>query len=65
MVGCTARLTCVESGLHIVVVVINLVAADRREDAVVHIDALHVRNPGCGAHDFKWVDLCTVLTGWS
>jgi len=51
MVGCTAQLTGVESGPHIVV--INLVAADRRDDAVVHID---VRNPGRGTHDVKWVD---------
>ena len=53
MVGCTAQLTGVESGLHIVDVVINPVAADRREDAVLQIDALHVRNPGCGAHGVK------------
>jgi len=56
MVGCTAQLTGVESGPHIVVV-INLVAADRREDAVLHIDGLHVRNdPGRGTHDVEWVD---------
>ena len=48
MVGCTAQLTGVTSGLHIVV--INMSAADRREDAVLHIGALHVRNPGCGTH---------------
>ena len=55
MVGCTAQLTGVESGPHIVVV-INLVAADRREDAVLHSDAVHVRNPGRGIHDVEWVD---------
>ena len=57
MVGCSAQLTGVESGLHVVVVVINLVAANRREDAVLHIDGLHVRNdPGRGTHDVEWVD---------
>ena len=50
----SAQLTGVESGPHIVV--INLIAADRREDAVLHIDAVHVRNPGRGTHDFEWVD---------
>ena len=54
MVGCTAQLTGIGSGPHIVV--INLSAADRREDAVLHIDALHVRNPGRGTHDVEWVD---------
>jgi len=54
MVGCTAQLTGVESGPHIVV--INLSAAGRREDAVLHIDAVRVRNPGRGTHDVKWVD---------
>ena len=51
MVGCAAQLTGV---VHIVV--INLIAADRRDDAVLHIDALHVRNPGRGTHDVEWVD---------
>ena len=55
MVRCTAQLTGVESGAHIVV--INLSAADRREDAVLHIDAVHVRNPGRGTHNVEWVDL--------
>jgi len=54
MVGCTAQLTGVESGPHIVV--INLSAAGHREDAVIEIDAVRVRNPGCGTHDVKWVD---------
>ena len=54
MVGCTAQLTGVESGPHIVL--INLIAADGREDAVLHSDAVHVRNPGHGTHDVKWVD---------
>jgi len=55
MVGCTAQLTGVESGPHIVV--INLIAADRRDGAVLHIDAVHVRNPSRGTHDVKWVDV--------
>ena len=54
MVRCTAQLTGVESGPQIVV--INLVAASRRDDAVLHIDSLHVRNPGRGTHDVEWVD---------
>ena len=54
MVGCTAQLTGVGSGHHIVV--INLSAASRREDAVLHIDTLHVRNPGRGTHNVEWVD---------
>jgi len=54
MVGCTAQLTGVESGPHIVV--INLSAAGHRDDAVVEIDAVHVRNPGRGTHDVEWVD---------
>ena len=54
MVGCTAQLTGIESGPHIVV--INLSAADRRDDAVLHIDAVHIRNPCRGTHVVKWVD---------
>ena len=64
MVGCTAQLTGVESGPHIVVIV-NLVATDRRDGAVLHDDGLRVRNPGRGTHDVEWVGLCTVLTSWS
>ena len=55
MVGCTAQLTGVESGPHIVVIV-DLIAADHRDGAVLHDDALHVRNPGRGTHDVEWVD---------
>ena len=51
MVWRTAQLTGIGSGPHIVV--INLSTADRREDAVLHIDALHVRNPGRGTHGVK------------
>ena len=52
---------------------INLGAADRREDAVLHLDALHVRNPGRGTHGnpveyddwfmkvMKWCALFSVL----
>jgi len=54
MVGYTAQLTGVESGPQIVV--INLSAGGRREDAVLHIDAVHVRNPSRGIHDVKRVD---------
>jgi len=57
MVGCIAQRTGVEGGPHIVL--IDLSAADRREDAVLHIDAVHVRNPGSGTHGLI---LCTVLT---
>jgi hypothetical protein len=54
MVGCTAQLTGVESGPHIVD--ISLIAASRRKDGVLRDNALHVRNPGCGTHDVEWVD---------
>ena len=54
MIECTAQLTGVERGPH--TVVIDLIAADHREDAVLHIDALHVRNPDRGTHDVEWVD---------
>ena len=63
MVGYAAQLTGVESGSH--TVVINLIAADHREDAVLHIDALHVRNPGRGTHDVEWVDFMYSFDCWS
>ena len=54
MVGYTAQRTGVESGPHIVV--IDLSVSGRREDAVLHIDAVCVRNPDRGTHGVKWVD---------
>jgi len=64
MVGCTAQLTGVESGPHIVVIV-NLIAADYRDGAVLHIDVLYVRNPGRGTHDVEWVGFMYGFDCWS
>ena len=42
------------------IVVINLIAASRCKDAVVHDKAIHVRNPGGGGtHNIQCAD-CTV-----
>ena len=53
-----AQLTSgIDSGPHIVVY--SLTAADRREDtAVLHVNAVHVRNPGRGTHDANRSNNC-------
>jgi len=56
MVGLIAQLTGIDSGPHIVVN--SRIAADRREDAVLHVNAVHVRNPGRGTHDANRLNNC-------
>jgi hypothetical protein len=58
MVGCTAQLTGVESGTHICKLLFNLSAADRREDAVLHM-LMEGKSDG-GLHMLhKFVELAT------
>jgi hypothetical protein len=59
-VGIPTQLTDIERCSEIVVV--NLSAADRREVAVIHVNAVHVRNPGSrGIHDVRWADFIQSL----
>jgi len=58
MVGPPAQLTDIESSSYIVG--INLSAASRRKDAVLHGNVIHIRNPGGGGtHNIQCAD-CTV-----
>jgi len=62
MVEPPAQLTSIESSSY--VVVINSIAASRRNDAVVHDKVIHARNPGSrGTHSIQCVD-CTVLRSY-
>jgi hypothetical protein len=60
-VGSPAQLTGIQRGLYIVVVnlsAVNLSATDRRKVAVIHANAVHVRNPGSrGTHIIRPIGL--------
>ena len=58
--GSPTQPTGIERGLYIVVV--NLSAADRRKVAVIHVNAMHVRNPGSrGIHNVRWTEFIQSL----